>query len=145
MPVGRVRTETGVDPETQAVAKLLSDFRDCLLRRVVRKPAVLLVSRNGEQQEVCDAGGQVLLDHFQRRRKVVTQVAAQSGNRLWLVQALDYKERLNQLRASGFGLRAQVAQVWRRSQTHQTLHRDISFNRVSVPGAIATGSGSIFE
>src|SRR5205807_4282979 len=32
----------------------------------------------------------------------------------------------------------------RGTQAHQTLHSDISFNRVSVPGAIATGSKRCF-
>src|SRR5437660_1326215 len=104
--------------------------------------AFLLLNGHGKQKEVSNTGSQVLLDHLQSRRNVVTHVATQPGNRLFLLQSFDHEEWLNQLRAIEFSFRAQVAQVWRRTQAHQTLHERVSFTNVSEPGAVATGSRS---
>src|SRR5438105_14054295 len=131
MSMRRVRTETGVYPKTDAVTKLSLDFRNRFLRRVMREAAFFLLSRHRKQKEVRNTGSQVLLDHLQSRRNVVAHVAAQSGNRLFLRKAFDHEEWLNQLRAIEFSFRAQVAQVWRRTQAHQTLHWDISSSHCS--------------
>src|SRR5438067_13408804 len=97
----------------------------------MREAAFFLFRGHRKQKEMRYAGRQVLLDHFQSRRNVVTHVAAECGDRLLVWQAFDDEEWLNQLRAIEFSFRAQVAQVLRRAQAHQTLHWDISSSHCS--------------
>src|SRR5882672_2780932 len=139
MPVCRVRAQARINPQAQAVAKLPANFGDGLAGGIMGKRALFLFSRHRKQQEVRHAIGEILFDLLQSRGSVVANCAAQP--RYWLV-ALDpfhHKEWLNQLRAIEFRLSAQIAQVLRSSQTHQTFHRDSSNTR-SEPGAVATGS-----
>ena len=112
MSVRRVGTETGVDPETQAVAELPANFRDGLLRGVVRKATLFLVRRHGKQQELGHPIRQILFDLLQHRRDIMAEIAAQARDRLWLRQALNHKERLDQLGASEFSLGTEVAQMF---------------------------------
>src|SRR5712692_2050680 len=131
MTMRRVRTQTRVNPQAQTVSKLPANFRNGLAGGIVSKSALLLFSRHWKKQELSDAGGEILFDLLQSRRDVVTNIAAQTGYGLLALQPFHHKKGLNQLRAVEFRLGAQIAQVLRSSQTHETLdHRDISSNYV---------------
>src|SRR5712664_1629135 len=142
MAVRRVRTQAGIDPQAQAVAKLPANFRDGLAGGVMGKRALLLFSRHRKKQKLSDAVREILFDLLQSRGSVMTNCAAQPGDWLLRLDPFHHKKRLNQLRAIEFGFRAQIAQVLRSPQTHQTFHWDISSSHVSEPGAVATGSKS---
>src|SRR6266403_1395438 len=99
------------------------------------KVFVFLLCRYGKEQKLRDAIRKILFDLLQRRRDIMANVPAQSGDRLFLRKAFNHEEWLNQLRAVELSLRAQVAQVLR---TSESLHyKDISFSHrsESEPGA----------
>src|SRR3979409_1568327 len=94
------------------------------------KVAILLCGRDWEKQKLGDAIRQVFFDLLQSRRNTMANVAAQSGDRFVLRQPFNHEDWLNQLSSVELSLRAQVAQVLRTSETHQSLHpKDISFNQ----------------
>src|SRR5258706_12663784 len=102
------------------------------------KVSVFLLCRYGKKQKLRDAIRKILFDLLQRRRDIMANVPAQAGDRLFLRQTFNHEEWLNQLRAVELSLRAQVAQVLRTSEAHQSLHyKDISFSHrsESEPGA----------
>src|ERR1700737_4846440 len=91
------------------------------------KAIVFFLRRHRKKQELSNAIGKILFDLLQRRRYPVANITPQSWNWLVAFQSLNDEQWLNQLGAIEFGLRAQIAQVLRSSQAHQTLHhRDIS-------------------
>src|SRR6266850_6139458 len=139
MAVRRVRTQTGIDPQAQAVAKLPANFSDGLAGGIMSKRAFLLFGRHRKKQELSHALCEILLDLLESRCSVVTNGAAQPGNWLVRLDPFHYKKRLNQLRASEFGFGAQISQVLRGAQAHQTFHRDISSKTRSEPPAVAGG------
>src|SRR5258707_1950233 len=130
MTVRRVRTQTRIDPQAQAVAKRPANLSDGFAGGIVGKRALLLFGRDRKQQELRDAIREISFDLLQSRGSVVTNGAAQSGDWFVALDPFHYKKRLNQLRASEFGFGVQIAQVLRSWQTHQTFHSDISSNSV---------------
>ena len=106
MSVRRVRAETRVNPKAETLAKLFANLRDGFVSTLMIEPAFFLRRRNRKEQKVGDAVVQILFDLPQRRRNVMTKVAAQTGNWLCLIQSIDYEEWLNQLGAIEFSFRA---------------------------------------
>src|SRR6266478_1216419 len=104
------------------------------------KVSVFLLCRYGKKQKLRDAIRKILFDLLQRRRDIMANVPAQAGDRLFLRQTFNHEEWLNQLRAVELSLRAQVAQVLRTSEAHQSLHyKDISFNHCRSQNRERTG------
>jgi len=122
MAVRGVRAKTVINPQAETVAKLPANLGDRFVSQLMIEVAVLLLNRYREKQKLGDPIGEIFFDLLLSRRHGMTNVAAQSGNWLFLGQAFDHKKRLNQLRAIELGLGAQVAQVLRTSQAHQSLH-----------------------
>src|SRR5712692_11482857 len=111
MAVRRVRTQAGIDPQAQAVAKLPANFRDGLAGGVMGKRALLLFGRHRKKQKLSDAIREILFDLLQSRGSVVANCAAQSGDWLVALDAFHHKEGLNQLGEIEFNLWEKIAQM----------------------------------
>src|ERR1700686_2287065 len=99
MAVRRVRTQAGIDPQAQAVAKLPANFRDSFTGGIMGESTLLLFRRHRKKQKLSDAIREILFDLLQSRARVMTNCAAQAGDWLVALDPFHHKERLNQLRA----------------------------------------------
>jgi len=85
MPVGGVGTKTGIDPKTQAAAKLSANLRNCFVRRLMIKAALSFFCRHRKKQELRHPVVLIFLNLSQCRRDIVPDGAAQSGPRFLIL------------------------------------------------------------
>jgi len=128
MSVRRVRTQTCINPQTQAAAELPPNFRDRLATESMSEVSVPLLGGYGEKQKLRDSIREIFFNLSQGRRDIMTDVATQPSDWFFRVQSFNYEKWLNQLRPVELSFSAQVTQVLRTSEPHQTLHhKNISF------------------
>ena len=122
MAVGRLCAQTCIDPQTEIGSELPANFGDDIPLELMVKIPFAFFTGNREEQKVRSAVSQIIFDLPQRRRDGEPDIATQSGDGLSFSEAFDDKERLNQLRAIEFCVRAQVPEVLRGAQAHQAFH-----------------------
>ena len=81
MPMCGVGTETCINPEAQTAAKLAANFGNGFVSRLVIKPILSFLSRHRKKQKLRNTVVKIFFNLSQCRWDIMTDVAAQSGNR----------------------------------------------------------------
>jgi hypothetical protein len=140
MPFLRGRTETHVDPEVQRVTESFLDRGDGTPQMVEPRWHATLSARDGEEQEVTDAGVQIPGDHVDRRGRRKPRIRAEARDRLRAGHALDDEQRLNELLDPEGRLSDEITQMLRlpeaevrpsRPRSRVDSHSTISFTHSS--------------